>query len=380
MLPEQPGLRLVAVWAMFGVVMTHHITSYGMAAVLLLWLAANLYVRWRGTARPPLIGWTAMLVLVLILTWMVYVATVTVGYLAPQLGRALLDLTGLIAGEKKTEETFRPPSGPLLERLISLMMVAATLAYVSVAAAVIWVRQQHNALALAVGVGALGYFLSLVLRFSSSGAEMTGRLWTFIYIFQAIALGILLREAWQAGTRRFVLRLGSGALVLLLFLGSLTAGWPPYWGRLPGPYLVSAAERSVTPEGIAVGQWSAQLGRGKRFATDFTNYMMVGAYGAHDPIFRVAGLLLTPDMGADEQAFVRDNDLDFVLIDERLSTGLPQRGYFFDSHEPNIFRYTEPLSMSLLTKYQRTPGVSRIYDSGNLVMYSVRAWSENNAP
>lgn len=85
-------------------------------------------------------------------------------------------------------------------------------------------------------------------------------------------------------------------------------------------------------------------------------------------------------MGADEQAFVRDNDLDFVLIDERLSTGLPQRGYFFDSHEPNIFRYTEPLSMSLLTKYQRTPGVSRIYDSGNLVMYSVRAWSENNAP
>ncbi|NJL06195.1 MAG: hypothetical protein HC911_15080 [Chloroflexaceae bacterium] len=377
---ERPGLRAVTIFAMMGVVMTHHITSYGMAAVLLLWFGANFYVRWRNHARPPVVSWLVMLLVILILTWMVYVATVTVGYLAPQLGGALLDLTNLIAGEAKAEETFRPPSGPVFERVFSLLMVATTLGYVSVAAPVIWLRQQHNALALAMGIGALGYFLSIVLRFSSSGAEMTGRLWTFVYVFQAVALGILLREAWLAGVRRWLLRLGGPLLFVLLFIASITAGWPPYWGRLPGPYLVSASERSVTPEGIAAGQWAAQLGRGKRWATDFTHYMMVGAYGAQDPIFNASAVLLTPTMGDAERDFVRWADLDFILIDERLSTDLPQRGYFFDGDDPDIFRYTEPLERDLLTKYQRTPGVSRIYDSGNLVIYTVRAWSNNDAP
>ncbi len=377
---ERPGMRVVSIFAMIGVVMTHHITSYGMAAVLVLWLGANFYVRWRSRTHALVVSWMVMLIVILILTWMVYVATVTVGYLAPQLGGALLDLANLIAGEAKAEETFRPPSGPLAERIVSLLMVALTLGYVSVAAVVIWLRQRDNALALAMGVGALGYFLSLALRFSSSGAEMTGRLWTFVYVFQAVALGILLLLAWRGGVRVWMLRLGGAGLLLILFVASITAGWPPYWGRLPGPYLVSASERSVTPEGIAVGQWSAQLGRGKRWATDFTHYMMVGAYGAQDPIFDASAVLLTPTMGDAERDFVRWAELDFILIDERLSTDLPQRGYFFDGNDPDIFRYTEPLDLGLLRKYQRTPGVSQIYDSGNLKVYTVRAWSTTDAP
>src|SRR5215469_16704408 len=70
------------------------------------------------------------------------------------------------------------------------------------------------------------------------------------------------------------------AAALVLVLNGLVNGWPPYWERLPGPYQVAGAERSVGPEQVASADWAmAALGPGNRFATDEGDVPVLGGYG-----------------------------------------------------------------------------------------------------
>ena len=52
-----------------------------------------------------------------------------------------------------------------------------------------------------------------------------------------------------------------------------------------------------------------------------------------------------------------------------MTLALPENGVYFDLNEPNAFAHKIPLDPIALDKFDRVNDLSRIYDSGNLVIY-----------
>ena len=60
----------------------------------------------------------------------------------------------------------------------------------------------------------------------------------------------------------------------------------------------------------------------------------------------------------------------YVLADLRLTRQLPASGQYF-SMDPHAGQYRHPLPLADMTKFNHVPGVARIFDSGNIVIYDL---------
>lgn len=107
----------------------------------------------------------------------------------------------------------------------------------------------------------------------------------------------------------------------------------------------------------------------------------MGAYGEQQTITGIANavplgtLFFSPDVGPREQAILQSGRIEYLVIDYRLNDGLPMAGYYFQASEPGAYHHTVPIASAILTKFDGLSEVSRLFDSGDLVIYDVRALS-----
>jgi len=170
------------------------------------------------------------------------------------------------------------------------------------------------------------------------------------------------------------LRRRSAALagVGLVTVGSLMAGWPPAWERLPGRFLVSGFESGVTPEGLDAARWAGeQLTPNSRVAADATNATLFSTAGNLDLVRDISPLFYSTRFRAQDRELVLDQDIRYVVADDRLTQQLPASGSYFPV-DPQAFRHTEPLDPQGLAKFDDVPGVSRVFDSGHIVVYDLQ--------
>jgi hypothetical protein len=161
----------------------------------------------------------------------------------------------------------------------------------------------------------------------------------------------------------------------------LIAGWPS-WARLPGPYLVGADTRSIEPQGIGAAEWAYNyLGSDNRISADRINGLLMGAYGnqrivtgVSDQLF-LAPVFFSSQLTADDQALLERGQIRYLVVDHRLSTAPPMFGVYLESGEPGTHEHNEPIPLAALTKFDMLSNVSRLYDSGDIVIYDVRALS-----
>jgi hypothetical protein len=71
-----------------------------------------------------------------------------------------------------------------------------------------------------------------------------------------------------------------------------------------------------------------------------------------------------------DRALLLTGAIQYIEVDQRLSTGLPRFGYYFNLGEPNAMRYTQPISANALDKFDGASGINRIFDSGNIAIYN----------
>jgi hypothetical protein len=69
------------------------------------------------------------------------------------------------------------------------------------------------------------------------------------------------------------------------------------------------------------------------------------------------------------------SDIDFLLVDLRLSTAPPVLGFYF---EPWEAQQGKQLSGTELLKFNDIKGVTRIYDNGWIIIYDVRGLHGNS--
>jgi hypothetical protein len=376
------GLTVVTLLGLAAVVITHHVTTYALLAFLAVWaLIASLGKQDRRATPHP--RGLALLALVASVTWLVYAATLTAKYLFPQLGGSLIQLIQLIAGEAVGRELFRSPAGqisPLWERVIGYTAVVLILLGLPFGLRRLWRTQRDNPLALTLAAGALLYPISLAMRLTERGAEAANRGAAFLFI----AIGFVL-ASWLV-EQPFGLRLGrtwlaaACAWATIIFLGGVAVGWPPPWARMPGPYLPAADSRSIEREGLAAAEWTrALLGPDNRLIADRTNRLLMGAIGEQRPVtgyadrVQVSQVFLAPTFGPAERQILRAGRVRYLVVDRRLSDGLPSAGVYFERGEVPGNLYTTPIDPAALAKFDTLAGVSRLFDSGDIVIYDVGA-------
>jgi hypothetical protein len=163
----------------------------------------------------------------------------------------------------------------------------------------------------------------------------------------------------------------------VIFAGGIVAG-APLLSRLPGPYLGAAEQRSVEPQGIETAAWVLrELGADNRLIADRTNAKLLGAIGLQYPVtsanehIGTAFVMFARTLGPNELSVMREARVKYVVVDLRLSTDLPSYPFYFESAEPDAGAHAEPIPVEALQKFEGRPGVTRVYDSGDIRIYDV---------
>lgn len=374
---------------------THHVTSYALIGFLLLWTVVVLCrlghrgVRARGSTRSLILpAGAAAMALAVNAVWLSTIAGATIGYLAPHLVGGATELVDQLSGHAPTRQLFRPQAGalpPLWERAAAIASVLLILSALPLGALHVWRRHRHDSLYLAAGIATLIYPLSLLLRFTELGAEASERASEFAFVPIGLVLAAGLLESWLPAALRRVRVEAVGAATLfagwatVVFVGGVIVGEPD-WARLPGPYLVAADARSVEPQGLTAAYWArTQLGPGHRVATDRTNRLLWGAYGAEDPVGGYNGpsdsvdVFVAPKFDSTVLSLLRRGQVRYVVVDRRTTRGLPLVGYYYEQGEPATFGHRSPLPLADIDKFDAVPGISKVYDSGDIEVYDVGA-------
>ncbi|MET3807803.1 O-antigen/teichoic acid export membrane protein [Nakamurella sp. UYEF19] len=288
------------------------------------------------------------------------------------------DVTSLTEG-KQTKALFSDAAGSGPARweqgLLLTAVLLGGLAMVIVLRFLWTHRRSPRSLLLIVGLLALLYPVIPGGHLTRATAEVGDRASGFVFIGLAAVLGWWLwRSTWRM---RSLLAVVAAAVVM--FLGNIILGAGPTAGQLPGPYEISADARSIDADNLAAAAWLATgVPADSVVYGDRTSGLLAAADGGQYTVLHVSTnidasrLLLDPQYTDKDVALIRRAKLDYLIVDIRLSTGLPHQEYYIESGEFGANDRTGPVPAAALNKFASVPGVQRIYDNGSLVIYDVR--------
>jgi len=242
----------------------------------------------------------------------------------------------------------------------------------------LWQQHRHNALTVLFGIFSLAYPIIEAFRLTTFGNEISDRAAAFLFLPIAYLLTLFITHFWS--TRKLDWKATSliTCAISVIFLGGVLLESGPVFSNLPGPYLVVADQRSVEPEGIQAASWAlTHLGPNNRVATDRINQMLMSTFGDQRIVdssvdgVDIAPVFFSSHIGPGEVAILRQARVRYLVVDLRLSTALPLEGYYYDQYENDSLPLTSPISREALTKFDTVPGINRIFDNGDIVIYDV---------
>jgi hypothetical protein len=415
------GVSLVVLASFAAVSISHHLSSFALAAFLSLWALTVPLCRSIGKVLRPLVSeqarprwlarllrpimnawsttpatpqhwqflgstWLAVFSIVLIVAWITFVAFTVVNYAGPYFVRLGNVMHDIVQGSFVNRQLFSAGSGqvaPLWERLAGYAAALLTIAGVFGGLLLLFrARHYTNALVLALAAGAIGYLASHPMRFIPEiGVELAARAGPFLFVAVAYMLALTLHWFLRGLTAGIWRVLPALAVLVVMFVGNISIGWYPS-ERMPGPYQVVAQGRSIERQGEAAAHWTKEwLGRQQRIATDRINRLLQASYGRQHTVTNnelwIIPVFFEPQLGLEERAIIEEGRIEYLVVDRRLSSGIPMFGFYFNEVEPQAFNRSEPLPAEVLTKFDDIDQVDRIFDSGDIRIYDVRPlWRE----
>lgn len=368
-----------ACFVLLAVTVTHHMTDYVFDALLLLWAVLSLFRPSSRQMRRNLVA-IALFGLFLSLAYAFFIPGNPVWqYLSSYFGSALVELSHIIGGSSTARPLFSNATGlqtPVSDRLLMTASVAIIALSMPFGLLSLWKQHRHDVLSVMLGIVAFAYPITQVFRFTDFGSDITDRSSAFLFLSIAYVLTILITQFWP--TRK--LNWKATALITfaltLVFLGGVILDSGPGWRVLPGPYKVIADERSVEPEGIQAAIWSyTYLGPEKRILADRINQILMLTYGYQNIVTSqtdhvdFAPVFFSLQFDSQDMAILHSGKVSYLVVDLRLSTGIPIQGFYYENFEPDAYHHTSPISNVALTKFNGVPQLNRLFDSGNIVIY-----------
>lgn len=364
--PDASRPRVITAWILAMVfaaatAVTHHITSYVLVGTAILIAAAGLLARGRKGLVAPACFAAGAAALVVLWTWRFSPSTLS--YLSPAMNQLTDGIRSALGGQVTKAAGTAPLPQPTGDRLASYATALLVMAVIPFGWRQVWRTQRHNTWALALAAGAAAYYPSVALPFvTANGSELAGRLLTFVYIPVAYTLAAALTARPLTALRRA----GAAAGVAVLLAGGISMGWPPWWERLPGSYIVGGFESGITSESVAAASWAANaLPPGQRTAADYINNLLFGTIGNQDPVNGVAAFYCSGDWSLTDAVLARQQAINYLVVDLRTSMYRPPDGTVFQE----AASCPAPLARANLAKFDTVPGMTRVYDSGNIIVY-----------
>lgn len=376
------------------VTVTHHVTAIalvillGLIGVGLIFLRSD---RWSGRRFLAIAGASFAMVA----AWIGLVSPKTLNYLGGPLRDAaygLFSSGGAGAGSA-------PGTEPgVVERAVSLSGPVLTVVFLLAGVGYVLLRDHRSKTVLrrVWFIGSLTYFVVLVIRvFAAQGTELAGRSLTYTSLFSALVVGAAMSSldrptpgptvVRRGGARRLrqarIRRSAAAVAAILIGVSGLASAIPPAYERLPGRFHPDAFESGVDALNVSAARWSRDaLGPNNHVFGDFTTATLWGTIGEQDTS-RV-GLALNEQFVAPEfdpklPAAFTDFDIRYLVVDRRISTLRPVTGSYFATPDNAQERPRDsPLPASAVTKFNRIPGVSRVYDNGSVRVYDLREVSD----
>jgi uncharacterized membrane protein len=378
---ERMAWTIAGVVTILAVVITHHVTSYALVAAL---AGVTAIVSFRNRRRVRVTAPWDLLIVAFVgsMAWLLTVASPTLVYLGSVFGPAIAQTVSALLAGRPIRGLFQATPGavatPLWQQLVGLIWV------VLLVVGIIWGLIQARGRTLSTTfapvllVAAAIYVPLQGLRLTQAGWETANRSSEFLFV--GVALVLALAALTILTSRRYELRQRIAALTgcgVLLVLGAIITGWT-YQLQLPPPYLVIASDgRSVEPEGVIDARWALQmLGPGNVIATDQSNALFMATYGRQLTYTGqergVQGLFFAPTADASVLDVLRTAQPQYVVFDQRLRSWDHLVGVFPPGGAGPLGPPSPLLDPATLAKFDAMDGVSRIADSGNIVVFDMR--------
>jgi hypothetical protein len=251
------GATLLILAMISATLITHHVTSYFLIIVLILWAVVVYILHWGNTYIQHVLPWTVLFAIVVTFSWMMYIANITIDYLVPTLTGAVFDLVRVVLREESGRPLFSG-QGELgvrgYEQAIVYLATLTILLALAWGTLVLWRfhRRHHNFLALGI-VGML-YPATQALRFTEQGPEIASRIGPFMYVGIGFVIAYGFVVWYPSHQSRWRKQLFLTMCLVVLFWGSVLVSFPR-WALLPQGYLASADTRSVEARGINTATW-----------------------------------------------------------------------------------------------------------------------------
>jgi O-antigen/teichoic acid export membrane protein len=380
------GALVLPLLGLLGVVVTHHLTAMLLVGALAMWLLGEWLFGGRGEAGADRRRWRRLEVRHLAVLTAVGAGAVLAGVLLPgnpaggylgeiftASGSGVADLAA--TGDLKP--TFAEGNGPALwERL--LLDGSVLVSGLALLAAVVRLRvgaRTGDVAGIVIALLALLYPIVPASHLTTATAEAGDRAAGFVYIGLGAVIGWWL---CRRGLRRWQL-VTVTALLVVGFLGGVVLGAGPTARQLPGPYLVEADARSMDADNLAAARWLAGfVPPDSRVFADRTGGLLASADGRQFTVRHLSTridasrLLLDPAFTDQDVDRIREAQIDYLIVDLRISSALPTLGVYVETGEYEGRGRTEPVPAAALAKFAAVPGVDRIYDSGTVQVYDVR--------
>lgn len=360
--------------AMMAIVVTHHLTSYATAGLLVALSLAYWYLR--RSWNPPNPWPFAAFGILLAVFWLFVVASATVGYLSPVLSNAFDAIGNTIGGSSEPRALFQGSGAtiaptPLAARAVALAAVLALLAGLPFGLLVLWRKYRQQPFAWLFGIAAVAFFATLALRLAPAAWETANRAGEFLFIGLAFVLAGACVEALRRWPRLRRTRPLIVAAIGLVLVGGAISGWP--WDSLLArPLRASAATGTISSPPLSLAQWAEQLPEG-RFAAGTADAGLL-----LDPGRKTALTGSSPDIEdiLEEQGLaswmvplLRHNHIRYIAVDRREVDSDSLRGYYFSRRDGD----EALLPPSVVTKFEEVPGISRVYDNGPITVFDLGA-------
>jgi hypothetical protein len=376
------GLTVVAIAAIMTVTVTHHVTSWALLACLIA-VAAYATVRRLilSTTGPvkkhPLTWGLALLCGIVVLAWLIYVARFTVGYLAPVFSGALISVLRLIASEETGRQAFQSASGqvaPLGEQIVGVASVLLIVLGLPFGLWQVVRRHLDNPFAATLAGAALLYFPMLGLRLTPAGWETGHRSSEFLYIGISLVLALGLVRL-RIPAVRWLAPVVIASYVAVVFAGGLIAGFPSSL-RLPPPYMTSVAGQPIEPESVVAARWTkTALGPGLRFAASNSDANLLLAYGGQDALWGsnlgLQSMFMAPDINQSVIDILQTSGAQYLFTDRRRISWDLMFGMYVNSSVEQADPRARLIEPSAVSKFEKIDGASRVFDSGNVVIFDV---------
>jgi hypothetical protein len=364
----------VSCLAIVATVVTHHLTTIALAGFLTA-VCVVAAVRPGTRRRAPWIP--AALAVAAIVLWIREVAPATTGYLLPVLARAFHQVVATVLGHASGRHLFGggsagQPAAPEWARLVALASVGLIVLALPFGLVAAYRRGfLRSPFALVLAAAAALYVAVLPMRLVPAAWETSNRSSEFLFVGVALALAAI-----PAARSRVSLRFVAASCVFLgvLLVGGIIAGWPPRV-LLALPFRATGSGGgAIVPQPAAVASWARlELGPGHRFiAPEAIGRELLDnggqfAYVTSAP-FNAATVIFGPQITSGIVDTLTNHSIGYVVVDRRATGDDSMAGYFFRSQDDG--QRVDPASIA---KFETFPGVDRVYDSGDIVVYNVKA-------